>query len=185
MIKLFVKPIPSKLIIDIIEYLKSNNRHRDLCLIMIGINTGLRISDILELRVKDVKGKRSIKVRCKKTGRIQRIEINNTLRNFIDKYTESKPSYEYLIKSRNGFNNPIGRVQAYRIIRDICYDVFGIDQVGTHSLRKTYAMKLYTNNNKDIGLVQEALGHESSKDTIKYLGIDKERVAKATRDIRW
>lgn len=182
---MFVKPIPQRFISDIIDYLKCNDRYRDLCLIMIGINTGLRISDILELRVRDVKSKRSIQVRCKKTGKIQRVEINNTLRNFLDKYTEYKPNHEYLIKSRKGFNNPIGRIQAYRIIKDICYEVFGIDQVGTHSLRKTYAMKLYTNSNNDLGLVQEALGHESSKDTVKYLGIDKERVAKATRGIRW
>lgn len=182
---MFVKPIPEQSIYDIIEYLKINNRHRDLCLIMLGINTGLRISDILTLRVRDVRNKRSIQVRCKKTGKIQRVEINNTLRNFLDKYIKDKPNYEYLVKSRKGLNSPITRIHAYRILKEICNEVFGIDQVGTHSLRKTYAMKLYIDSNKDLGLVQEALGHESSKDTVKYLGIDKDRVNKATRKIRW
>lgn len=182
---MFVKPIPEKNIYDIIEYLKINNRERDLCLIMLGINTGLRVSDILTLRVKDVKNKRSIYIRCKKTNKLQQIEINNTLRNFLDKYIKDKPSYEYLVKSQKGINQPISRIHAYRILKELCNEIFGIEQVGTHSLRKTYAMKLYSDNNKDIGLVQEALGHESSKDTVKYLGIDKDRVKKATRKIRW
>ena len=64
-----VEPIRDMdLVMDLADYLKSNNE-RDYVLFMFGIYTGLRISDILKFRVRDVKGKDAVYIREKKTGK--------------------------------------------------------------------------------------------------------------------
>ena len=84
---------------DILEYLKHENK-RNYIMFMIGCYTALRISDILMLKVKDVKNKKNITIREKKTGKQKIIPINNKLRKALDDYIKDKNDYEYLIKSR-------------------------------------------------------------------------------------
>ncbi len=59
------------------EYLKSNERN--LLVFNLGINSGLRISDILALDVKDVKDKEYIAIREKKTNKFKRFPLNKNL----------------------------------------------------------------------------------------------------------
>ena len=65
-------------VMDIADYLKSKNE-RDYVMFMFGIYTGLRISDILQFRVRDVKGKDAIYLREKKTGKEKRFPLNDQL----------------------------------------------------------------------------------------------------------
>ena len=85
-----VEPIRDMdLVMDLADYLKSNNE-RDYVLFMFGIYTGLRISDILKFRVRDVKGKDAVYIREKKTGKEKRFPINSELRPVIDEYISGK-----------------------------------------------------------------------------------------------
>ena len=62
---------------------------------------------------------------------------------------------------------------------------FNIESLGCHGTRKTFAYWLYMDNRKDIGLVQKALGHQSSATTLAYIGIDTERLNNAIKKIRY
>ncbi|PFR46746.1 tyrosine-type recombinase/integrase, partial [Bacillus cereus] len=107
----FVQPIrDSEQIQQIKEYLKEKNE-RNYILFVIGINTGLRISDILKLKVGDLNGSH-ISMREMKTGKQKRIHITAALRRELKWYIEDMEDYEYIIKSRQGKNRPIGRSMA-------------------------------------------------------------------------
>ncbi len=90
----------------------------------LGINTGFRISDILRLRVCDVDGW-NIVIYEKKTRKIKDVKVPSKLKRAIRKYTEGKPK-----------NKPISRVMAYGILNQAAKG-FGLERIGTHSLRKT------------------------------------------------
>ena len=78
-----VEPIRDMdLIFDMMDFLKGQNI-RDYVLFMFGIYTGLRISDILKLRVRDVKEKDTVYMREKKTGKEKRFAINDELKPVI------------------------------------------------------------------------------------------------------
>ena len=74
-----------------------------------GINTGLRISDILKLKVGDVQGSH-ISMREIKTGKQKRIQITPSLKRELKWFNEGREVEEYLLKSRKGKNRPIGVV---------------------------------------------------------------------------
>lgn len=166
-----VQPIRDKeLIADIKEYLKATNE-RNYILFLLGINTGLRISDILRLRVRDVEGW-DIYIREKKTKKIREVKMPKELKKAIREYIKDKPKNEYLIKSRNGKNRPITRGMAYVILNQIA-DRFGLERIGTHSLRKTYGYHFYYQF-KDVVTLQQMLNHTDSKETLRYIGITQD-----------
>jgi len=76
---------------------------------------------------------------------------------------------QYLFRSRQGVNKPWSTCQAWRIIRRICRDLHIDGNIGTHSLRKTFAMSLYSTTHNNIRLTQVALGHRTMQVTINYL----------------
>mgnify|MGYP003169786553 CR=1 FL=1 len=102
-------------VMDIADYLKSRSE-RNYVMFMFGIYTGLRISDILKFRVRDVKGKDAIYLREKKTGKEKRFPLNAELKPIIEDYISDKKDYEYLFKSCRSGNKAISRQQAYKIL---------------------------------------------------------------------
>lgn len=96
-----------------LEYFKEKSL-RNYILFIMGINTGLRISDILKLKVGDVKGSH-ISIREKKTGKQKRIQITAALKRELKWFIEEREDSEYLLQSRQGRNRPIVRSMAYKI----------------------------------------------------------------------
>ena len=91
----YVQPIRDKNKIEEIKtYLKENGT-RDLLLFTMGINTGLRISDLLNLKVIDVKGKSHVEIKEQKTGKIKRFPLLGNLQSMIDEYTKDKNNNDY------------------------------------------------------------------------------------------
>jgi integrase len=178
------EPIKDKEIVkNIMKALKKENT-RNAIMFGLGVYCGFRISDILNLKVKDVRKKWNVKISQQKTGKPIDIPLNRELKKIIDDYTEEMNETDYLIKSRSGGNKSISRTQAYRIMQEIAQE-FELDNLGCHSTRKTFAYWLYLDNKKDIGLVQKALGHESSATTLTYIGMDKEAINNAVKRIRY
>ncbi|MEB8773376.1 site-specific integrase, partial [Bacillus cereus] len=163
----FVQPIrDSEQIQQIKEYLKEKNA-RNYILFVMGINTGLRISDILKLKVGDLKGSH-ISMREMKTGKQKRIQITAALKRELRWFNENREDDEYLLKSRQGKNRPIGRSMAYKILSGAAAE-FGLDEIGTHTLRKTYGYHMYMQT-KNIALLMEIFNHSSEKVTLRYIG---------------
>lgn len=161
------------------KYLSTNPRDR--LLFIFGINTGLRISDILKLKVKDVKNKRHLIVTEQKTNKIKKVLIMNDLKHEIKEYIKDKKGDTYLFESAQT-NNPISRIQAYRIINNACKKKRVKGNIGTHTLRKTFGYHFYQKT-KDIALLQSIFNHSSPKITLRYIGINQGLRSRIHRNI--
>ncbi len=174
-----VEPIKDPEVIKDVENYLRQKSDRDALLFLYGIYSGFRISDILPMRVRDVKGKEVFVVREQKRGKLRNIPIHKNLKRELDKYVRERKDYEVLFKSRKGTNKPITRQQAYRILND-AGKKFGLALVGTHTMRKTFGYHLYQQT-KDIVLVQEVLGHSSPEITKRYIGLTQQSINDAIR----
>ncbi|CAM4400005.1 integrase [Bacillus manliponensis] len=166
-----VQPIRDKETIQEIKEFFKEQSERNYILFLLGINTGLRISDILRLRVKDVEGW-NIYIREKKTKKIKEVKMPSELKRAIKDYIKEKEPNEFLIKSRNGKNKPLTRSMAYVILNQAAKE-FGLERIGTHSLRKTYGYHHYKQF-KDVVVLQRMLNHTDQKETLRYVGIEQD-----------
>lgn len=158
--------------LDKLEDLKTvlmRSSYRDYMLLTIGINTGLRISDLLQLTVADTSNSHIV-INEGKTGKVKRFKINANLRKLLDDYIVGMDQDDYLFPSRKGGH--IGRVQAYRILNNAAEQI-GLDDIGTHTLRKTFGYHHYRQN-KDVALLQELFSHSSPSITLRYIGINQD-----------
>jgi integrase len=178
----YVEPIrDSARIKDICEYLK-NDSPRNYIMFLTGIYSGLRISDILELRIRDIKNRDYVFIREKKTRKQKKVTINPILKKEIKVYCEGKNPNEFLVKSREGENKAISREMAYKVLRDIG-DRYGITNLGTHSMRKTFGYHHYMQF-KDVALLQKIFNHASPAITLRYIGIEQEYIDRSMRGFR-
>lgn len=179
------EPIRDKLLVKaILNNLKESGRIRDYLLVAIPIYTGLRISDVLKLQVKDIRNKWNLRIKEQKTGKEIEIYLKRELKDIIDKNTEKKKPSEYIICSQKTKGLlPLSKCQAHRIIKKIQKEYKIPGKISSHSLRKTFAYTIYKENGNDIELTRQALNHQSTNATIRYLGIQKELVNKAIKNL--
>lgn len=175
-----VEPIRDKEVLDEIKtYLRSRSE-RDYLLFLFGINTGLRISDILNFKVKDVAGDYLV-MREKKTNKSKRTLLAPKLKKELKKFCKDKDSDEFLFQSRQrdkkGNCKPISRAMAYKILHK-AGEAVGIDAIGTHSLRKTFGYHFYQKN-QDVALLMDIFNHSESSITLRYIGINQDTYDKA------
>ena len=137
-----------------------------------GINTGLRVSDILALKVSDVIRKDHVSINEKKTGKTKRFFLNSKMQKEIAKYIKDNNLCEtdYLIQSRKGKNRPVGRVQAYRVLNNAA-DVLGLEEIGTHTMRKTFGYHYYQRTH-DVAMLMDIFNHSAPSITLRYIGIN-------------
>lgn len=167
-----VQPLKSK---RDIEKVKKALHGRNLLLFILGINTSLRISDLLSLRVGDVYGD-YIELKERKTKKTKRIKINKSVSLAIKSLVPAEASpNDWLFPSRKG-DAPISRVQAWRIL-NAAADRAGLCDIrfGTHSLRKTFAYHAYKSG-VELPLLMRVLNHSSEKETLRYIGIESEQI---------
>lgn len=170
------QPLRSKKKVDeLLTYLKGKN-YRDYMIAKIQLNTARRIGDIINLKVLDILNedfslKKYITIQEQKTKKIARIVINQSIQESIKDYIfEKKMKYnDYLFKSRKGENKPITKTQAHRIFQDAA-KVLGLENFGTHSLRKTWGYFCYQETH-NIALIMDVYNHSSEKITLRYIGI--------------
>lgn len=178
-----VQPIrDSKDIANMIEALgmAKDNGERNVLLFKIGISTGLRASDIVSLRIEDVKGKTSFKVREGKTQKERTVYLNAIMADIAD-YLADKPNEGWLFASRKG-DGHITTTQAYRVLTAAA-DLIGRNDVGTHTMRKTFGYHYYKRT-KDVATLMEIFNHESQKTTLRYIGITEEEKENSLKDFR-
>lgn len=162
-----------------INAMKKALHGRDLLLFIYGINSGLRISDILQLKVGDIRGKDSIIVKETKTRKPKRFIFNQAIKKAVKELIPpTAQDHEYVFKSRKGDNKPISRVAAYQILNDAAERAGIADKIGaigTHTLRKTFGYHAYQNGT-DLALLQSILNHSSQAITLRYIGINQDRI---------
>lgn len=157
-------------------------------LIVCGLNTALRISDILKLRWKDVYNesllsfKSHIDVKEKKTGKKTTIFINDNLKEALASYLkeifEKKENLcevmeQFIFLGQKSENKPISRIQAFRIISSAAKKCLLSQKVSCHSLRKTFGYHAWKKG-VSPALLTSIYNHSSYKITTRYLGIDQD-----------
>ena len=174
----FVEPIREIKKIAAIKKVLENKR--DVLLVTLGINSALRISDMLKLTVKDVmqsgKVRDEITIKENKTGKSKNFPLNESVKKAIEAYLferDVKSEDEPLFLSRKN-GEAIRRGQAHYILSKAGEEI-GLDNIGCHSLRKTFGMHVYKKTN-NLALVQKLLNHSSSEVTLRYLGIEKKQL---------
>jgi integrase len=169
-----VQPIRS---LERIEDMKWSLRkwcgERDYILFLLGINTGLRVTDLLNLKISDVKGKKKLSVKEGKTKKNRTIQLAN-IYNELNSYIATLKDTEWLFPSRKG-DKPISRIQAYRQLNKASDMVDMSDGIGTHTMRKTFGYWYYKQT-KDIATLQTILNHSHPEITLRYIGITDEEI---------
>lgn len=158
-------------------------------LLVIGFNTGLRISDIVSLRVEDVRGREYLILQEDKTDKERRIFLRRDVGKKLDELLADLDPGDYAFRSRKadpatGKVRHISRQRAYAIIREIARRAGYTDHVGCHTMRKTYAWSLFDASGDNIVIVQKALNHSSQAATMHYLGIDQKDIDDAAARMR-
>ena len=168
-----VEPIRNKQDIKRVEKILAGQGLRNLLFFAIGINCGLRISDILGLNVGDVRGRDYIRLVEKKTGKFKKFPLNSKLKPMIEEFTKGRCLEEPLFLTR--FNNRLDRFAAYRIINAACETAGVEEHVGTHTLRKTFGYHHYQQF-KDVAMLQKIFNHFSQDVTLRYIGIEQAEI---------
>lgn len=183
-----------KRVLDIQDYLKETCE-RDYILFILGISTGYRAGDLVELRIRDIKEAldndyieilENKKVNSKNIReeniKPRIVPIPEKLAKILKAYVKNKKDYEYMFQSRKGCNSHILVSHVSRILKRVG-ETFGLKNITAHSLRKTYAYKLYTESNYEIYAIKEMLGHSSIEETKHYIGLDKEKYEKLSETL--
>jgi len=158
--------------------LQSTGNKRDLALFNLAIDSKLRASDLLCLRVSDVASGKEVQsraiIRQKKTKRPVRFEITARTRKSVEDWIEAQSLSEndFLFPSRL-HNSPHLSLRQYARIVETWVSSIGLDPTayGTHSMRRTKATLIYRRT-KNLRAVQLLLGHTSLDSTVRYLGIE-------------
>lgn len=168
---------------------------RNELLIILGLNTALRISDILTLRWQEVYDfdqkdyKNHINIVEQKTGKTTQIYINNNVLEALHNYKSYLKQKKRVIKSESFLfthsnkNIAISRVQAFRIIKQAAdyYNISGV--ISCHSLRKTFGYHAWKQGASPVILVT-VFNHSSYQVTKRYLGIEQDDKDKIFKKIK-
>ncbi|MFA6807955.1 MAG: site-specific integrase [Eubacteriales bacterium] len=175
----FVQPIRDRKKIESIKKVLKSLNNRDYLLFVMGINSGLRIGDLLRLNISDVvdenrKIKDRISIREQKTGKSKNFPISNNVKKILNDYTQNMAMNDPLFPSRKGVK-AITRQQAYRILNDVARTVGITDKIGTHTLRKTFAYHALKSG-YDVIQLQKLFGHSAPSITMHYAGIEQDEL---------
>lgn len=175
----YVQPIRDKNQIKAMKKILKSTNMRDYFLFTLGINSGLRISDLLRLKISDVlnengKAKDRISLREKKTGKSKDFPVSDTAKKSLLEYLNERDYKitEHLFLSRKG-NESINRQRAYKIINDAARAIGIKDRIGTHTMRKTFGYHAYQKG-IDISILQKLFNHCAPCVTLAYIGITQD-----------
>ena len=179
----FVEPIRDrKKIAQIKNLLRGQGRFRDLLLFTVGVNTALRISDLLLLQIGqflDNRGhfKQRFWIQEQKRNKRHEVTINQSIREALEEYLEAYPGvaensrhFVFFNTWKDGYSEPIKRGEAWKFIVSICQEVGLPGYFGTPSLRKTWGYHARMQG-VDLVLIMHILNHESIAYTKRTLGI--------------
>ncbi len=186
------------------QFLIDNKKYRDNMLFIVGINFGLRASDLRQLRFSNLINENLVfrdnfpvfeqKTRnTRKRKKNRYITINNAVIEAVTLYlsnTENVSLSDYMFRSEavnsGGVNTPLTVRSIDRILKGIASDVGLSTKVSTHTLRKTFCyhqMVMSHNDSRKLLLLQKMLNHSSPAQTLDYIGITSEEIDEAYKKL--
>ena len=164
------------------NYFDTKGNYRDFALVMLGLNTALRISDILSLIWKDVydfkndKYHTHIQIHEQKTGKYNNIYINNAAIEALEKLRLNQKNIypeKVLFESRKGKNKPLSRYRVYIILKEAGLELGFGNNFSCHSLRKTFGYHAWKNG-ESPAIIMAIFNHSSFNITKRYLSIEQD-----------
>ncbi len=183
----FVEPFRSKKEVEAVRlYLRGKDIKHGLWF-WIGVNSALRISDLLSLRVGNVRKPdgsivNKITLKEQKTGKMKEFPISDKIRNeiqaVIQNYQLTEDEYPLFPSHKKGGNQslkPIGRSYANQLITEAATMCNIKGNYGSHSMRKSFAYFAWQQGT-DVLLLMDLLNHSSPKDLRRYIGITQDQL---------
>lgn len=173
------------------KYLLGAGNIRNYTLVVLGLNSALRISDILSLTWGDVydfeekQFKSHVYVTEKKTKKLKKFLLNNKATECLERLLKNLGSInprDFIFKSREGDNNPITRVMALKIVKEAAAAVGVKDKIGCHSLRKSFGYHSWKKG-VPLPLLCELFNHSNQVITKRYLGINQDDIDEVYRTV--
>lgn len=165
---------------------------RDKALFLLGLKSGFRISELLSLRLSDILRagrmvdrvtgqRRHMKKKTESRTVLLHPEAKETLDKWINELNANGhiAANTFVFRSRKGRNRPITRMHAWRILKETYESNEMTGKLGTHSMRKTFADRIYDKLDRDLVKTQKALGHRNINSTVQYLSFREEEIDEA------
>lgn len=178
------RPLRTKKEIEFVQsYLTRGNSKfgkRNELIFLVGINTGLRCSDIVKLKVGEVTGDRKPLITEQKTGKQRRLNLSN-LGHYIDTYLElalpNAAPDDWLFPSGKFKQKHITRPGIYQVFNAVGKDL-GLEDFATHTMRKTFGYHYYKQTH-DVVTLMKIFNHSSEEMTKRYIDITMDEVAES------
>lgn len=164
------------------NYFFQKKEYRNYALITMGLNTALRISDILRIKWKDVYSDETnsfyshIHLIEQKTQKETLIILNDAVKNALLLYKKHLKQYlqeSYIFNSPRNRSQPLSRIQAFRIIQHAVKNIGLQEHISCHSLRKTFGYQAWKEGTEPA-LLMTIFNHSSYEITKRYLCIDQD-----------
>ena len=148
---------------------------RDLCIFVLGINTNLRASDILNIKVKQVRGVKELLLREKKTGKARRITLNKAVIEAVRALLVSREyaDEDYLFLGQRG---PLTVPTLSRMVKNWCRAINLKGNYGSHTLRKTWGYHQRVTYGIGLPELMVCFNHSSQRQTLDYLCVQPDEV---------
>jgi len=174
-----VEPIKSLKDIETIKKLLSDNPLYS-ALFTIGINTNLRASDLLSIKVSQVRGLKpmdELTLAEKKTGNQRRISLNKTCIDAIKELLATRPyqDNDYLFIGQRGL---LTVAAVNQLVKKWCKSINLKGNFGSHTLRKTFGYIQRTHFGHSLPELMEVFGHATQRQTLTYLCVQPEEIKK-------
>lgn len=182
--KIKVEAIRDKKVLN--EFIKvldtGKNGKRNVLIFKLGLTTGLRISDIIKIKVSDVKGKTEFELTEQKTTKKRKVYLHNVLTELTDYLNILDDDQTWLFSNTWDSSKHISSNQYYKILQKIA-NIIGLDYIGTHTMRKTFGYWYYREY-KDVATLMTIFNHSSPSITLKYIGITDEEIKNTLKDFK-
>jgi integrase len=178
------RPLSSEEITRINHSFTGVYANRDRCLFNLGLNTGLRIGELLSLRKRDIYDNAVHVARVNTKGKTQAktIPLNPATKSVVTAHIADLNPDDYLFaglgsgRRHKSKSAPISRVQAYTILERAYKSARVHGKLGCHAMRKTFSHAIYEGTQHDLVATQRALFHADIGSTVKYLGFESDRI---------
>lgn len=177
-----IKPIKDWELMQAVKLHAQEMGEQPYMLILIGLNTGLRIGDILQLHVGDFRDGERLRLFEEKTGKHTDILLHPAVLADVRRMTKKRRDDELLFPSPQARKKgePISYVTAYRWVKEACRRA-GIEKyAGCHTMRKTFGFMKYQET-RNVALLMKRFHHSRQEITLRYIGVDDDEMDKLAK----
>ena len=144
---------------------------RDLLLFVLTINTGVKLTELLKLKVCDIENKQELLIKETFTKIKKIFPLNEEIQDLVKEYTKNRKAKEPLFISR--FGKSIDRIQVFRNFKKICVELGIEKEYSVSSWRKTFGYHYYKKYG-DLAILEWIFNQSTVSETLKFININED-----------